>query len=55
MEKSEQSDGMANFNAALRQVMQVSKADLTKILAQEKATNSHRTKRGPKPIASSGH
>jgi hypothetical protein len=49
VEKSAQSPEMLRFNNALRQVMQVSKEDLKEILAQEKAANADKPKRGPKP------
>jgi hypothetical protein len=48
VEKSEQSIEMHRFNDALRQVMRVSKDDLKEILADEKAANAHKPKRGPK-------
>ena len=51
MEKSQQSAEMANFNTALRRVMQVSKSDLRQILAREKAANADKPKRGPKPAS----
>jgi len=50
VEKSAQSPEMLRFNDALRQVMQVSKEDLNKILAQEKTANADKPKRGPKPV-----
>jgi hypothetical protein len=40
---------MARFNDALRQVMQVSKGDLQRLLHNEKAVEATRQKRGPKP------
>jgi hypothetical protein len=40
---------MARFNDALRQVVQVSKADLQRLLHDEKAIKATRQKRGPKP------
>jgi hypothetical protein len=43
---------MANFNTALRQVMQVSKADLSALLKDEKAIEGVRQKRGPRPKTS---
>ena len=48
MEISDRSPEMQDFNKALRKVMQVSKSDLNKILAQEKAANADKPKRGPK-------
>lgn len=49
MENEERSPEMKNFDGALRRVMQVSKLDLNKILAQEKVANADKPKRGPKP------
>jgi hypothetical protein len=48
VEKSEQSIEMGRFNDALRQVIRVSKEDLNRLLADEKAAISDRPKRGPK-------
>jgi hypothetical protein len=48
VENEENAPKMQNFNAALRQVMRVSKSDLKEILAQEKAANADKPKRGPK-------
>jgi hypothetical protein len=48
VEKSEQSPEMDRFRSALKSVMQVSKEDLKEILAQDKAANADRPKRGPK-------
>jgi hypothetical protein len=50
VEKSAQSPEMDRFNTALKQVMRVSKEDLKEILAKEKAANSGKPKRGPKPV-----
>jgi hypothetical protein len=47
-EKHIQSPEMTEFNEALRSVMQVSKEDLKKLLAKEKAANADKPKRGPK-------
>ena len=44
---------MANFNAGLRQVMQVSKPQLNALLKDEKAIESVRQKRGPRPKTTS--
>jgi hypothetical protein len=49
VEKSPLNVETANFKAALRQIMRVSKEDLKEILAQEKAANADKPKRGPKP------
>jgi hypothetical protein len=44
------------FESALKKVLQVSKADLNRMLAEEKAANIGKLKRGPKPKTSpSGH
>lgn len=43
---------MARFNDALRQVMQVSKGDLQRLLHDDKAVQATRQKRGPKPSSS---
>jgi hypothetical protein len=43
---------MARFNDALRQVVQVSKDDLSRLLKDEKAIEATRQKRGPKPSSS---
>jgi hypothetical protein len=51
VETQEKSDGsleMDRFRAALKRMMQVSKEDLKEILAQEKAANADKPKRGPK-------
>jgi len=37
------------FTKALRRVLQVSKSDLTQMLADEKIANAGKPKRGPKP------
>ena len=45
-----------NFENALRQVLTVSKADMNRMLAEEKIANAGKPKRGPKPKTSaSGH
>jgi hypothetical protein len=41
------------FNDALRQVLQISKSDLNRALAEEKLANTGKPKRGPKPKRSS--
>jgi len=47
---------MQRFNNALRNVLQVSKSDLNKMLADEKRANAGKPKPGPKPKTSaSGH
>jgi hypothetical protein len=44
------------FEGALRSVLQVSKSDMQKMLADEKIANACKPKRGPKPKTSaSGH
>jgi hypothetical protein len=54
IEKNQESPEMARFNDALRQAMQVSKADLKRLLAEDKITPLVPQKRGrkPKPVAS---
>lgn len=50
------SDEYTTFQNALRQVLTVSKADMNRMLAEEKAANAGKPKRGPKPKTSaSGH
>jgi hypothetical protein len=44
-----QNPEMARFNDALRQAMQVSKADLKRLLAEDKVTPLVPQKRGRKP------
>jgi hypothetical protein len=44
VEKSEQSPEMTRFNDALRQVMRVSKLDLNKMLAGDKAAKLDKSK-----------
>jgi hypothetical protein len=47
---------MQRFDEALQSVLSVSKSDLKQMLADEKAANADRPKRGPKPKTSvSGH
>ena len=43
---------MQRFNDALRSVLEVSKDDLSRMLAAEKEANAGKPKRGPKPKAS---
>ncbi|MGO9517707.1 MAG: hypothetical protein ACLPND_11725 [Candidatus Korobacteraceae bacterium] len=45
-------DEYTTFQNALRSVLQVSKADLNRMLAEEKAANAGKPKRGPKPKTS---
>jgi hypothetical protein len=40
------------FTTALKTVLQVSKTDLTRMIAEEKRANAGKPKRGPKPKAS---
>jgi hypothetical protein len=47
--KAKTSPEHARFQNALRSVLQVSKADLNRMLAEEKAVNQGKPKRGPKP------
>jgi hypothetical protein len=45
-----------NFENAMRAIMRAPKADVTRILAEEKAERATKPKRGPKPHSSaSGH
>jgi hypothetical protein len=46
---TEQTTDIRVFKEALGKVMQVSKKDLKELLAQEKAANAGKPKRGPKP------
>jgi hypothetical protein len=49
-------DEYTTFQNALRTVLQVSKTDLNRMLAEEKIANAGKPKRGPKPHSSaSGH
>jgi hypothetical protein len=44
-----------NFENAMRTILRASKADVTRVLAEEKAANAGKPKRGPKPkISASG-
>jgi hypothetical protein len=45
-------DEYATFQNALRSVLQVSKVDLNRMLAEEKIANAGKPKRGPKPRSS---
>lgn len=40
------------FDRAMKQILQVSKTDLNRMLAEEKAANAGKPKRGPKPKTS---
>ena len=51
MQKQDQNQ-MGRFNEALREVLQVSKDDLKRMLAEEKATHSLKQKPGRKPKTS---
>jgi len=51
--KAKLSPEYARFQNVLRGVLQVSKADLNRMLAEEKAANQGKPKRGPKPKRSS--
>jgi hypothetical protein len=46
---------MDNFRTALRDVLRISKSDLTQMLADEKTANQGKPKRGPKTSSASGH
>lgn len=43
---------LRKFQDALKSVLSVSKSDMQKMLAEEKAANAGKPKRGPKPKAS---
>lgn len=43
---------MQRFESALKSVLSVSKSDMKKMLADEKAANAGKPKRGPKPKTS---
>ena len=45
----------ANFENAMRAILRVSKTDLNTALAEEKAANAGKPKRGPKPKHASAH
>jgi hypothetical protein len=45
-------DEYTTFQNALRQVLTVSKTNLNRMLAEEKAANAGKPKRGPKPKTS---
>jgi hypothetical protein len=51
--KAKPSPEYARFQNVLRGVLQVSKNDLNRMLADEKAANQGKPKRGPKPKRSS--
>ena len=52
MKQSTDTPEMTRFNDALRQVVQVSKEDLNRLLKDAKAVEATRQKRGPKPSSS---
>lgn len=49
MENAVPNPEMDRFRSALKKVMRVSKDDLKEILAEQKAANADKPKRGPKP------
>lgn len=49
---SKTADEYTTFQNALRSVLQVSKVDLNRMLAEEKIANAGKPKRGPKPRSS---
>jgi hypothetical protein len=49
VENPHQNEHMDRFNDALRQVLNVSKADLSRMLAEEKLSKQGKVKPGPKP------
>jgi hypothetical protein len=51
--KAKPSTEFNRFQTALRTVLQVSKSDLNRMLAEEKIANQGKPKRGPKPKHSS--
>jgi hypothetical protein len=55
--KPKTSENYARFSSALSRVLQVSKDDLSRMLADEKRANAGKLKPGPKPKRSlaSGH
>jgi len=54
--KTKPTEEFRRFDNAMRQILQVSKTDLNRMLAEEKAANAGKPKRGPKPKTSaSGH
>lgn len=50
--KNTSSPEMDRFNTALRQILQVPKVELNRMLAEEKASKAGKTKPGPKPKTS---
>jgi hypothetical protein len=46
------SDEYTRFDSAMRTILQVSKTDLNRMLAEEKIANAGKPKRGPKPRTS---
>ena len=52
MEKASKSAEMDRFREGLRQVLSVSKTDLNRLLAEEKASKEGKLKPGPKPKSS---
>jgi hypothetical protein len=52
MKQSPNNPEMARFNDALRSVMSVTKPELTALLRDEKAIESVRQRKGPKPKTS---
>jgi len=50
--KPKHSPEYTRFDSAMKQILQVSKTDLNRMLAEEKAANAGKPKRGPKPKAS---
>jgi hypothetical protein len=52
LSESQKSPEMDRFNTALRQVLRVSKSDLNRLLAEDKADKAGKVKPGPKPKSS---
>jgi hypothetical protein len=53
VEKQDTSPEMNRFNAGLRQVLSVPKAELNRLLAEERQAKAGKLKPGPKPKSSS--
>lgn len=49
---SKHSPEYTKFDSAMRQILQVSKTDLNRMLDEEKIANAGKPKRGPKPKTS---
>lgn len=49
MQNSDRSPEMSRFDNALREIMSVSKEELKRLQAEDRAQKSDKPKRGPKP------